>query len=64
MSGEAIGELKQLQSEINAALDAGNCSAVLKANEAFHVLIYHAARRPSVAGAPTGYIQSACGKPC
>lgn len=43
---EAVNELKALQLQINAALDAANYAAVLKANKAFHFLIYEGAQMP------------------
>src|SRR6266481_3457339 len=43
---EAVAELKGLQLQINAALDAGNYAAALKANKAFHFLIYAGAQMP------------------
>jgi len=43
---EAVTELKALQSQINAALDAGNYAAALKANKSFHFLIYEGAQMP------------------
>ena len=46
MPKESIEGLKALQLQINAALDAGNYSAVLKANKAFHFMIYQAAQMP------------------
>jgi len=46
MPKESIEALKGLQLQINTALDAGNYSAVLKANKAFHFTIYDAARMP------------------
>ena len=46
ISKEAAAELHELQLQINAALDAGNYSAALKANKAFHFLIYEAAQMP------------------
>jgi DNA-binding GntR family transcriptional regulator len=45
-SRATIDELKALQLQINAALDAGNYSAALKANKAFHFMIYEAAQMP------------------
>jgi DNA-binding GntR family transcriptional regulator len=41
-----VDDLKVLQSQINTALDAGNYSAALRANKAFHFTIYEAARMP------------------
>src|SRR4051812_36432572 len=41
-----VDQLKALQAQINTALDAGNYSAVLKANKAFHFTIYDAAQMP------------------
>jgi DNA-binding GntR family transcriptional regulator len=46
MSRQMVDELKALQPQINAALDAGNYSAALKANKAFHFTIYDAAQMP------------------
>jgi DNA-binding GntR family transcriptional regulator len=46
ISKEAVGELKALQLQINVALDAANYPAALKANKAFHFLIYEAAQMP------------------
>ena len=46
ISNDAAAELHELQRQINAALDTGNYSAALKANKAFHFLIYEAAQMP------------------
>lgn len=46
VAAQIVDQLKALQSEINKALDAGNYSAVLKANKAFHFAIYDAAQMP------------------
>lgn len=43
---DAVNELKALQSQINAALDAGNYVGALKANKAFHFMIYEGAQMP------------------
>ena len=43
---ESVSELKALQSQINAALDERNYAAALKANKAFHFLIYEGAQMP------------------
>jgi len=43
---ETVDELKALQLQINAALDAANYPAALKANKAFHFLIYEGAQMP------------------
>jgi DNA-binding GntR family transcriptional regulator len=43
---QIVDQLKALQLQINTALDAGNYSAVLKANKAFHFTIYDAAQMP------------------
>ncbi|MGJ5180234.1 GntR family transcriptional regulator [Bradyrhizobium oligotrophicum] len=42
----SVDQLKMLQNQINSALDAGNYSAALKANKAFHFLIYQSANMP------------------
>ena len=46
ISIDAEAELNELQLQINAALDAGNYADALKANKAFHFLIYGAAQMP------------------
>lgn len=43
---ETVAQLQALQSQLNAALDAANYSAALRANKAFHFLIYDAAGMP------------------
>jgi DNA-binding GntR family transcriptional regulator len=43
---ESVNELKALQAQINAALDERSYAAALKANKAFHFLIYEGAQMP------------------
>src|ERR1700757_3874421 len=44
---KAVAELQALQLQINAALDTANYPAALKANKAFHFLIYEGAQMAS-----------------
>ena len=43
---ESVSKLKALQAQINAALDASNYAAALRANKAFHFIIYEGAQMP------------------
>jgi len=46
LAKEAVAELKALQLQINAALDEANYPAALRANKAFHFLLYEGAQMP------------------
>ncbi|QOZ23939.1 GntR family transcriptional regulator [Bradyrhizobium sp. CCBAU 51753] len=46
IASQTVEELKGLELQLNAALDTANYAAALKANKAFHFLIYKSAQMP------------------